>query len=145
MTTAPKWYKIITVIALIWNLFGCLAVLSDLMMKPEDIARLSADQQALYASRTAWSMTANAVAVLGGVVGSLGLYLRKRWYMPFLIASFICLIIQDYGLFIVANGAALAGPAGFILQGMVLLIALLLIVLGRSAEKRGWISGNSSQ
>ncbi len=145
MATTPKWYKIITLIALIWNVFGCLAVLSDLMITPEAIARMSTDQQTLYASRTAWSMSASAVAVLGGVAGSLALVLRKRWYMPFLVVSLICLCIQDYGLFVVAHGAALAGPVAVVLQGLVLVIALTLIALGRYSEKRGWISGVSSQ
>ena len=139
MTSPPKWYTVVAIVALLWNLLGCFAFLSDLMIRPEDIARLTADQQALYTSRTWWSIAANAMAVLGGAVGSLGLILRKRWTMLLLISSFVGLIIQDFGLFIIVNGAKLAGPVAIALQSFVFLIAIGLISLARMAANRGWI------
>jgi hypothetical protein len=139
MSAPPKWFTVIAVIALIWNLLGCLAILADFMVKPEDIAKLPADQQALYAARTWWSTTASAIAVLGGALGSLGLILRKQWAMPFLAASLGGLIIQDFGLFVIANGASLAGPAAVVLQTFVLLIAIGLVLMARTAAKRSWI------
>lgn len=139
MSSPARWYTVIAVIALIWNLLGCLAILADLMITPEDIARLTAEQQALYATRTWWSSTASAIAVLGGAAGSLGLILRKRWAMPFLVASLLGLIVQDFGLFVVANGASLAGPVAVILQTAVLLIAVGLVALARIAAQRNWI------
>jgi len=109
------------------------------MIKPEDIIRLSAEQQELYASRTWWSTTASMIAVLGGTLGSLGLILRKRWSMPFLFASIFGLIIQDFGLFVIAKGASLAGTGAIVVQVFVLLIAFGLVALGRTAVKRNWI------
>jgi hypothetical protein len=139
MTTTPRWYKTITIIALLWNLLGCLAVVSDLTIKPENVARLSPNEQALYAARTAWSAAASALAVFGGAAGCLGLILRKRWAMSFLLASLVGLVVQDYGLVVVAKGLALVGPSAIIIQGAVLLIAIGLVMLARSADKHGWI------
>jgi hypothetical protein len=139
MGTPSKWYTPVTIIALIWNLIGCLAFLSDVLMTPETIAQLTAAQQELYASRTLWSTAATAVAVWGGAAGSLGLILRKSWAMPFLIASLIGLIVQDFGLFVLTNAAKLAGPVAFVLQGLVLLVAVGLVILARKAAARGWV------
>lgn len=145
MSAPPKWYMPVTIIALVWNLLGCVAYLKDVMMTPEDIARLSAAQQALYASRTAWAVAAFAIAVWCGAAGSLGLVLRTRWAMPLLIASLCGLIVQDFGLFVMTDAARLAGPVAFVLQGLVLLIAIALVVLARKAASRGWIPKEMAQ
>jgi len=139
MGTPSKWYTPLTIIALIWNLIGCFAFLSDVVISPEIVARMSAAQQALYESRTFWSIAATAIAVWCGAAGSLGLILRKRWAMPLLIASLLGLIVQDFGLFVLTNAATLAGPVAFVLQGCVLLVAIGLVALARVAAARGWI------
>lgn len=140
METPPKWYKFVAIIALVWNLLGCLAVFADIMIRPEDIAKMSANQQAMYAARTTWSTAASLLAVLGGAAGSLGLFLRKRWSMPLLAASVVGLIVQDYGLFVVANGINLGGTTPLVIQGFVILISLGLVYLARTARTKGWIA-----
>ena len=140
MTTLPKWYRPVAVTAFIWNLLGCAAYLADVMLTPEDIAAMPPETQALYASRAAWAVSATAIAVWGGALGSLGLILRKRWATPVLMASLAGVVVQDVGLFLVADAAALAGPTAMVLQGLVLAVAVGLVLLGRKAAERGWIS-----
>jgi hypothetical protein len=60
MEQAPKWFGPVASAALLWNLLGCAAYLSDVMLTPEDVATMSAAQQALYAARPAWSVAATA-------------------------------------------------------------------------------------
>lgn len=138
MEKAPKWYLPVAVVALLWNLLGCVAYLSDVMLTPADVAKLSAAQQALYAARPAWSIAATAIAVWGGAAGCVGLILRKRWATPLLIASLLGAIVQDVWLFGMSNSAAQARTVAFVLQGLVLLIAVGLVILGRKAAARGW-------
>ena len=137
MNTAPKWFLPVAVIALLWNLLGCMAYLGDAMMTPEDIARLDAAQQALRAERPAWSVAATAVAVWAGAAGCLGLILRRRWATPLLIASLAAVIIQDYSLFVM--GSAGNDPVALGLQGLVLLIAIGLALLAHKASRLGWL------
>jgi len=139
MQTPPKWYLPVAILALIWNLLGCMAYLLDVMMTPEDIAKLTQAQQELYASRTWWSVSATAIAVWGGALGSLGLILRKRWARPLLIASLLGLVVQDFGLFVMTDAAAEAGAVAFVLQACVFLIAVGLVRLSGKAITRGWI------
>lgn len=138
MTHPPKWYRPVAVIALIWNLLGCAAYLSDVTLKPEDIAKMTTEQQALYAARPAWAVGATATAVWGGALGCLGLILRKRWSTPLLVASMAGLIVQDIGLFGMTNVVAVSGPAVLVIQGMVFAIAVALLLLARKAAASGW-------
>jgi hypothetical protein len=137
---APKWYTPVAVVALLWNLLGCVAYLSDVMLTPEDIAKLSAAQQAMYAARPAWSIAATAIAVWGGAAGCIGLILRRRWALPLFIASLAGIVAQDVGMFALAHVASSAGPGALVLQGLVLLIAVGLVLLTRQAMAREWIA-----
>ncbi len=140
MEALPKWYKIVVIIALIWNLLGCVAYLSDVMLTPEDVAKMSPAQQELYASRPAWAVGATALAVWCGALGCLGLMMRKRWANIFLMISLAGVIVQDVALFGMTGAAAQAVTAVFILQGLVLVVAIGLVMLSRNAIKRGWIA-----
>ena len=137
MEKAPKWYLPVSILALLWNLLGCAAYLSDVMLTPEDIAAMDATQRALYESRPAWAVAATAVAVWAGAAGSLGLILRKRWSALLLELSLAGVIVQDIGLFVLSGVDA--GTAVMAMQGMVLLIAIGLVVLSRKAIARRWI------
>ena len=137
MEQTPKWYMPTAIAALLWNLLGCGAYLRDVMLGPEDIARMTAAQQALYAARPAWSVAATAIAVWGGAAGCLGLILRKRWAMLLLVASLVAVIVQDAALFLLSGAAAL--PVAVVLQGLVLLVAIGLVLLARKAAAQGWI------
>lgn len=140
MEQAPRWYLPVAIAAVLWNLLGCAAYLSDVMLTPDDVAKMSAVQQALYAARPAWSVAATAIAVWGGAAGCLGLIVRKRWATPLLIGSLAAVMVQDAWLFGLSGAAAQAGPVAFVLQGLVLLIAVGLVLLARKAAARGWLA-----
>ena len=138
MSARPKWYLPVSILALLWNLMGCVAYLSDVMLTADDIAAMDATQQALYNSRPAWAVAATAVAVWGGAAGCLGLILRKRWSAVMLELSLAGVIVQDIGLFILSG----VNPGTFVMvmQGLVLLIAIGLVVLSRRAIANHWLS-----
>jgi hypothetical protein len=137
MTVAPKWFKPVAVIALLWNLMGCAAFMSDLMLTPEDVAKLSAAQQAMYASRPAWSVAATGLAVIAGALGCIGLLLGKRWALPTFVVSLLGVIGQDASML---GSAAQIDSTSAILQGLVLVIAVGLVFLARNAIRRQWLA-----
>jgi hypothetical protein len=139
MNPLPKWYLPVSVAALLWNLLGCAAYLSDVSLTPDDIAKMDAAQQALYAARPAWAVAATAIAVWGGAAGCVGLLLRRRWALPLLLASLAGVIVQNVGLFVLSDAASLVPASAYVLQGLVLLVAIGLVLLARRAIARGWI------
>jgi hypothetical protein len=140
MTDVPKWFKPVAAVALLWNLIGCVAYLSDVTMTPDAVAQLPPAQQALYNSRPAWAVSATAVAVWAGALGCIGLFLRKRWARPVLAASLAGVVVQDLAIFLLSDAAALAGSAVYVLQTLVLVIAIALLMLARKASANGWLS-----
>ena len=140
MSKPPLWFFVVVAIALLWNVLGLFAVVGDLRLSPADIAALPAEQQALHQARPGWSVVASLVAVLGGTLGCVGLLLRKRWSIVFLVASLVGLVLQDAGMFLVAGAAKVMGPVPVVVQFVVLLIAIGLLLLGRRASARSWIA-----
>ena len=138
MEQVPKWFMPVAVVALLWNLLGCAAYLSDVMLTPEAVAKMSVAEQALYAARPAWSVAATAIAVWLGAAGCIGLIMRKRWATPLLLTSMAAVIAQDVWLFALSEAAAQTSTVAMVLQGLVLVIAIGLVVLARKAVARGW-------
>jgi hypothetical protein len=139
MNKPPKWFLVVAVLALLWNLIGCVAVVADLRLSPADVAALPAAQQALYAARPGWAVAATALAVLGGVLGCLGLLLRRKWALPMLGLSLVGILLQDFGLFVLVDDAHLAGSGAVVTQGLVLVIGIGLVWLSVKAITRGWL------
>lgn len=140
MNTDPRWFRPVSVIALLWNLLGCAAYLSDVTISPERLSGMTAAQQALYAARPWWAVAATATAVWFGAVGCLGLILRRRWSIWLLMLSLAGVMAQDLWLFVLSGAAAEAGAAVFIMQGLVLIISVALVALSRWALAQGWLS-----
>ncbi|MEL6113438.1 MAG: hypothetical protein AAFR20_11610 [Pseudomonadota bacterium] len=135
----PASFWIISVLALLWNLIGVMAFVSEVMMTPEQIAALPDGQRALYTDRPIWSMVFFAVGVGTGVLGSVLLLVRRRLAVPVFIVSFLAIITYDgYWLF-VRDGLAVTPMGGLVLIGAVISIALALIIFAMAATRRGWL------
>jgi uncharacterized membrane protein len=134
----PKWFWIVSAIALLWNLMGIGAYLSQVMMSPEKIAEAYGQVQAeLIAVQPAWYTAVFALAVFGGALGCLGLLLRKNWAMWFLLLSLICVIIQN--IYFAMSGAFEHVHGGaWVMTLMIPIIAVLLVLLARKAKASGW-------
>ena len=139
MNKSPLWFKVIAVVALLWNLLGCFAFVSDLRLTPEDVAKLPEAQQALYNARPDWAIASTAIAVIGGALGCIALILGKKWALPVFVVSLIGILVQDYGLFVLVDGASLAGAVAVALQGLVLVIAISLLLLSKKGIAHGWL------
>lgn len=139
MSSRPKWFMPVAIAALVWNALGCVAYLMDVSMGPEDVAKLSAAQQALYASRPTWAIAATAFAVWFGALGSLGLVLKHRLAQPALLVSLLGVIGQDINFLGNMTAIRQADSSALPLQTLVLLIAVLLWLLARRATREGWL------
>lgn len=148
MIKPPLWFTVLVAFALLWNIAGLFAVIADLRLSSADISALSPQQQALYAARPAWSVIASLVAVIGGTLGCLALLIKKKWAVWVLYASLVGVVLQDIWIFVTPGPAKVSGPVPFIIQGLVLAVAIGLLVLARSASAKSWFSqgvGNTSR
>ena len=140
MNNRPRWFTVVAVIALLWNLAGVFAIFANLSLSAEQIAGLPKDQQALHAARPSWSVAGSVLAVIAGSAGCIFLLLRKRWALWAFYASLVGIVLQDIGLFVIAAAVQSPGTAVVAMQAMVLLIAVALLLLTRKAVAQSWLA-----
>jgi len=136
----PGWFKVVAGLALAWNLLGVMAYIMQMMMTPEQFAALSQAEQDLYANTPAWATGAFAIAVFGGAAGSLLLFLRKVSAEKILILSLAGVVVQMFHSFFLSKSFEVFGPGGAIMPVMVLIIAVGLVWLARTAKAKHWLS-----
>lgn len=145
MTTAvapsrPASYWIIAVLALLWNLLGVAMFCMQLAATPEQIAAMPEEQRRILQATPGWLQIAYAVAVFGGVLGAIGLLLKKRWATAFFLLSLIGLVVQIAGSFAVTPAWEVMGPSSLLMPVLLLAVALFLLSYSRRAAARGWLS-----
>ena len=90
--TTSFW--VISTIALLWNLLGVMSFFMQVFISPEALDALPEAERALYDSSPAWMNVAFAIAVFGGVLGCVGLLMKKGLSIPIFIVSLIAALIQ---------------------------------------------------
>ena len=94
-------FWVICVIALIWNLIGVLSYLGEAYITDEKLTQLTEAQQEIINNRPSWATIAFAIAVFGGLLGSLALLFKmKISYLLFIISFFGVIIHLAYKVFI---------------------------------------------
>ncbi len=139
-TKAPVWFWIVAVIAVIWNGMGVMAYIMQVTMTPEELAALPAAEQALYVDLPAWYTGAFAIAVFGGTVASIALLMRKASAYLLFIISFVAILVQMFYNFFMSRALEVYGPGGLVMPIMILVFAIALIFISKSAREKGWIS-----
>jgi hypothetical protein len=136
----PQWFKVVAIIALIWNLLGVLAFAGQIFITPEMLSALPIAEQELYANTPIWATVAFAVAVFSGAFGSLFLLMRKSLSTSLLIFSLVGIVVQNIHSFFMSKSFEVYGPGGMIMPVMVILIATYLVWLAKKAQAQGWFS-----
>lgn len=129
---APAWLRIMAALGLLWNLFG---VYNYLMT----VGVVGGADAAAAGAMPAWATGAFAIAVFGGTLGCLGLLMLKRWSKLLLLVSLLGVVALDIWMFALSGlGAPAGAEMGITIAVMV--VAVLLVWLANSADKKGWLS-----
>ena len=138
-TSLPKWFWSVGGVILLWNLLGLMAYIMQMTMSEAAMAELPADQQELYKNIPMWVTICFTLAVAGGVIGSIGLLMRKKWAMPAFVASLIGILGQNGYMFFLSDTASVMGPGAMVLPVMVVVIAIALVPYSMTCIKKGWL------
>lgn len=135
----PKWYWILVVILLLWNLMGVGSFFQHTMISQEALDAMPANEAELYGKYPLWTHIAFALSVFGGVLGCIGLLLRKKWSKTILIISFVSIIVQMAHSLFIAKATEVYGPGAVVMPIMVILIGVFLVWLADFGIKKGWL------
>jgi len=133
----PKLFWIIVGIAVLWNIMGVGAFIYDATLSKEAIAELSPGQQELYANNPWYNTLAYGIATIGGLLGSIGLVLRKKWSTPVLLASLIGVIVWAIHNLGMTNVLEVMGNSAAILPILIAIISLYLWYFSKKSAKQG--------
>ena len=134
--SAPGWFRIVAVVAILWNAFGVFMYLHSVGLFGDPMVDLDAAQRAAAESIPPAITGAFAIGTLAGLIGSVGLALRKRWAWAVLLVSAVALIVLE-GWIVFLSGHREAFGLG--IPVTVVVVALLLVWLASHARGRGWL------
>lgn len=136
--TAPRWLFWVSLLFLIWNLFGIAAFISQWNMSATDIAKLPDVQQRMWSGMGSFTWGAYALAVLSGTAGAVSLLMKRKWAVLAFLVSVAALIAQFSNPIGFALGA---GEVQLILFPLfIIAMAVLELFLARGWKNRGWLA-----
>lgn len=135
----PGWYWAAALGALAWNGFGCFMYVSQVGMDAAEMARLPAEQQEVWRAMPAWAVGAYALAVWVGLLGAIGLLLRRRWARLAFAVSLAAVVVQFGWTFFGTAIFDRMGPSAIAFPAFIILVAALLFWFAQVAAKRGWL------
>lgn len=135
----PGWFWLISAGALLWSFIGVWMYLAQVSMTPDDLAQMDAGMRTLYETAPAWQTGAFAIAVFAGLLGSIGLLMRKTWARILLIISLVAVLVQMFWPFFMADALNLIGPSGAVMPLAIIVVAALLVWFASIGTKRGWL------
>ena len=136
----PRSFLIISVAALVWNLFGVMSYIMQVTMSPEALAQLPEAERVPYEMVPSWLTGFFAVAVFSGLLACVGLLLKKAWSVPLFLLSLLAVVVQmGYWLFM-TEIVEVEGLQAVFMPLLVIVIAVFLVWYSRDARNKGWLS-----
>lgn len=140
-TPPPRWFRIVSGLALIWMLFGVFAFVMDLTTDAAAVEGLTEAERQLYDARPMWLFAVYGIAVFAGLGGVIGLLLRRAWAVGLLAISLFTVIVQFGHLLFGMRALEVLGAAASLPFPIVIFtIGALLLWLALRARSRGWIT-----
>jgi hypothetical protein len=133
-TATPAWYWLVAIFALLFEGAGAYLFANSLSLDP---ATLPLDQRAIFEATPQWMTIAWAIAIGAGLLGAIGLLLRRRFAEPLLLISLIAVAVQFSGLFLVRQLRELTPEDHLVVPIVILLLAYGLWQTAKLARRRG--------
>ena len=139
-TKAPMWFLIVSIIALLWNLIGLWGFTTSFNLGPEDMADVPERMRGYYEAGVPWFYwAAYGLAVIAGVLGCILLLLKRKLATLVFILSIVGILIFNTWSFLISDMAELMITEDYVIQSLVIGIAILLLFLSKRAERKAWI------
>lgn len=135
--TVPAWFWALAVGALLFEGAGALLFANSLTLDP---ATLPLDQRAIYEATPQWMTIAWAVAIGTGLIGAVGLILRRRFAEPALLLSVIAVAVQFSGIFLVRQLRELTPEEHLLVPVVILVLAYAIWQAAKLSRRKGWLS-----
>nr|WP_299346718.1 hypothetical protein [Allomuricauda sp.] len=134
----PIWFWAISVLALLWNLFGLYNFYISTFDQVAILETLNQEQRELFESMPLWATVCFGIATISGVVASVGLLARKKWAKPLFIISLITMVAQFINWLFIQNAPEVF-PNSYTMPITVFIVGVLLIFFSNKGVQKGWL------
>ena len=135
----PIWFWVISVLALLWNLFGLYNFYISTFDQVTILESMNQEQRELFEAMPMWATVCFGIATIGGVIASIGLLMRKKWAKPLFIVSLITLVAQFVNWLFIQNAPEVF-PNSYGMPITVFIVGILLILFSNTGIKKNWLS-----
>lgn len=135
---APWHLWVVGIVGLLWSAMGAMDYVMTKLRIEEYMAAFTPEQLEFFYGFPIWVNTAWAIAVWGGVIGTILLLLRKSSAVWVLLASFLAMVvtaIHNYGL---SNGMEVVGDTfSLVFTALIFLVGLGLYLYSKAMHSKG--------
>ncbi|RNC91564.1 MAG: hypothetical protein ED555_00035 [Allomuricauda sp.] len=136
----PAWFWVVSILALLWNLFGVFQYLFSAFNQQEILESLTQAQREVFEAIPAWATACFAIAVFSGAIAAIGLLLRKKWAKPLFMVSLVTSTAQFIHWLFISNAVEAFGPSTYGMPITVIVVGILLVVLAKKGIQKGWLN-----
>lgn len=139
-TRTPIHLWIVGGLALLWHLMGVFDYLATELRWEPYMGQFTEEQLGYFYGFPSWMVAAWAIAVWGGLLGSIALLLRRRWAAPVFGLAIVGLAASTVYNFVLSEGAAIMGTEGVVFTVVIWIITVGLFLYSRVQAARGVLS-----
>lgn len=132
----PWHVWVVGILGLLWNAVGAFDYLMTQTENEAYMGQFTPEQLEYFYGFPAWVVAVWALAVWGGVVGTLLLLSRKRLAVPVLLVSFLSMVVTSIHNFLLSDGLEVMGTAGVVFSAVIFVFALGLWLYARSMASK---------
>jgi hypothetical protein len=138
-TDRTPWHLwAVGILAVLWNGMGAFDYLMTQTRNEGYMGQFTAEQLDYFYGFPAWVVAFWAIAVWGGVLGSILLLLRKKLAEPVFLVSFLAMVVTTIHNYVLSDGLEVMGGIGTLLfSAAIFVVALLLYLYARAMRDRG--------
>lgn len=137
--TTPKrtpWHLwVVGILGTLWNCVGAFDYLMTQTRNASYMGQFTPEQLEYFYGFPAWLVAFWAIAVWGGVAGTLLILARRRWAVPVLLVSFASMVVTSIHNFLLSNGMEIMGTGAVAFSAVIFLIALGLWLYARAMAR----------
>lgn len=134
---APMHLWIVGVLALLWNFMGAFDYLATQLKLESYMGNFSEEQLEYFYGIPAWAVSGWAIAVWIGLIGTVGLLLRRKWSAMAFIVSLAGLALSSIYTLILSNGLEIMGGTGTVMTVLIWVISIFLVWYSKQQAKAG--------
>ena len=136
----PMWFWIVSIFLLLWNIMGVFSFLAHTFISNEALAELPSNERELYSEYPLWTTIVFAIAVIAGLIGTIGLVLKKKWSKMAFIISLLAIIPQMiHNVFFTKSIEVYGAVEAATMPALVVIFGLFLVWFSMLGIRKQWL------